>query len=519
MGEWIREYYEQLNTLWEKLDKKARMIIIISFVAVMIILVFLIFRGGSGGYQPLFNQLSSRDAGEIVDILDEEGISYRLTGDGSSVEVPADKIHNTRLMLAGEGLPTQGVVGFEIFDESQFGTTDYERRVNFYRALGGELSRSIRTMGPIEFARVQISPPEESIFSQEETKAEASVLLRLRTGYELSTSQVKAIRNLVASSVQKLSSDGVTVVDSAGNLLSKNIGEEDDWKSMSMNQFEIQRSFEQGLKNDLENMLSRVMGPNNFSIQIKALLNFDEREVETESFSPVVDDEGIVRSKQESREIYRDSVEGEEGVPGTTSNIPQYQESDENSEDVLYESSDITTNYEINRRIEREVYAPGELERLSVSVIVNNTVSDEVQEQLEDSIQAAVGYNSERGDQVTVSTMEFDRTVEEEIEAAMAASEDAQMRRNYLYAGLILFILILLIAGIVIMKKSVADTAEETGEEIDMVVDDETGKIYSGPDLSEEEKKRLELKEKLQEQIAEQPEEVAQLIKSWLMEE
>ncbi|MFW6238037.1 MAG: flagellar basal-body MS-ring/collar protein FliF, partial [Halanaerobiales bacterium] len=329
MGEWIQQYFEQLHSLWEDLDRKAKVIIAASLVCVLFALGFLIFGGRGGDYQPLFNQLESRDASEIVNILEEEGISHKLRNDGTTIEVPSEEVHETRLMLAGEGLPSRGIVGFEIFDESQFGTTDFERRVNFYRALGGELSRSIQNMGPVEYSRVQVSPPEESLFSQEEKAAEASVLLQLRPGYELNNSQVDAIRNLVASSVQDLRSEDVTVVDSAGNLLSSGLDEEEDSQTMSMNQFEIQNSFERGLREDLDTMLSRVLGPENFSVQVNARLNFDERQVESESYSPVVDDQGVVRSQQESDETYQGSATEESGEPGTESNIPQYQEEEE----------------------------------------------------------------------------------------------------------------------------------------------------------------------------------------------
>ncbi|MFW5999114.1 MAG: flagellar basal-body MS-ring/collar protein FliF [Halanaerobiaceae bacterium] len=520
MAEWIRQYFDQLYSLWDNLDRKAKVIIAASLVSVLFALGFLIFSGRGSEYQPLFNQLNSRDAGEIVDVLEEEEVPHQLSNDGSTIEVPSEDVHRTRLMVAGEGLPAQGVVGFEIFDESQFGTTDFERRVNFYRAIGGELSRSIQNMGPVEYSRVQISPPEESLFSQEEKAAEASVLLQLRSGYELEKSQVKAIRNLVASSVQDLRAKDVTVVDSGGNLLSAGLDEDEDEQFSSTNQFEVQRSFEQGLKEDLETMLSRVLGPENFSIQINARLNFDEREVETESYSPEEDDEGIARSRQEKTESYRDSDAEEGGAPGTESNIPQYQEDEEQElEDGEYTKSDITTNYEIDKKIEKQAYAPGELQRLSVSVIVSDSVSGDDREVLEDSVQAAVGYSEDRGDRISVTSMEFDDSLEQEIEAARSASEEAQMRKNYLYGGLIAFVALVLAGTILFLSRRSSGEEEERGREVDMVVEGEQAEETTGPALSEEEKKRMELKEKLQKQISEQPEEVAQLVKSWLMEE
>ncbi|MFW6287677.1 MAG: flagellar basal-body MS-ring/collar protein FliF, partial [bacterium] len=301
MFEWLDPYKKQFRELWEKLDTRARIIIGAVLVAIVFFMIFMVFMTGGTQYTTLFSNLTARDANSIVQRLEESNISYQLEDNGRTIQVGSDVVHNVRLEMAGEGLPSQGVVGFEIFDQSSFGTTDFERQVNFYRALGGELSRSIQGITAVEYARVQITAPKESIFVQEEQPAEASVLLKIIPGYSLNQSQVRAISNLVASSVQGLEDNNVTVVDTDGNLLTSNIDQENNSYSdqHTMRQFEIESEFANGLKQDLRTVLSRVLGPDNYTLQVKAKLNFDQREVESKEYSPVVGDEGIARSREE----------------------------------------------------------------------------------------------------------------------------------------------------------------------------------------------------------------------------
>lgn len=522
MGDWLREYIEQLKELMGNLNRRAKIIIGIGVVAVVLSLLFLIIWSGNIQYQSLFSQLDPKDADAIIKKLDEAGIPYKLTDGGRTILVPADKVHKTRLEMAGAGLPSQGIVGFEIFDQSKFGTTDFERRVNFYRALSGELSRSIQAMDAVDFAKVQITAPKDSLFIEEAKPAEASVLLKLKPGYRLKESQVRAITNLVASSVPELEPEKVTIVDTAGNLLTGSFASKSHYSTqLTFNQFEIQRKFEEALKSDLKALLTKVLGPDNFTVQVKAKLNFDQREVESKEYTPVVGDEGIVRSQQEQHEKYQGMEAGAQGVPGTTSNIPQYQMRREGSEGGSYESSDVITNYEINEKIERHVYAPGEVERLSVAVIVNDLLQPEALQKIKDVVHAAIGYDTERGDKVTVTSLAFDNTLQQEIARVEAAAREAERTRMYIYAGLIALISIILLLLFLVFRRSKRPAGEELvpGKAIDFMVGDEAEDELAATVLTEEDKKRQQLKEEIAEMISERPEEVAQLLKSWLMDE
>lgn len=524
MADWLKEYIGQLRELWAKLNKRTKIIIGMGIGLVFIAFIILILYGSGPQYQTLFSQLDPKDADSIMEKLDEQGISYQLAEGGSTIKVPASVVYKTRLNMAGEGLPTQGVVGFEIFDQSNFGTTDFERRVNYYRALGGELSRSIQAMDAVEYAKVQITAPRESLFVEEEQGAEASVLVKFIPEYQISQSQVKAMMNLVASAVKGLKTEDVTIVDTSGNLLSSDLKNDDENsfdQELTINQFELQRQLSDEIRRDLRAMLTRVLGPNNFTVQVKARMNFDQRQVESKTYSPVVDDEGIIRSRQERQENYQGNINGVGGVPGTTSNVPQYQELEGEEGAGSYSSSDIVTNYEINERHEHRIYSPGSIEYLSAAVIINNNLAEEDLEKIRGAVQAAIGYDHERGDTVTVTSLNFDNSLEEELASARSAEAAARRTKMLIYAGLIGFILLLLVISLFVFRRSTRTGEEGKGQHaLDYMVDDELeDEVATAAELTDEQKKRMKIREQLTELINDKPEEVTEMIKSWLVDE
>jgi len=512
MAEFLAKYKEEIQNTWQKLNKNIQILIIVLTVLMAGAFGYLIFRGASTNYQPLFTNLSTDDTAAIVERLDENNVDYQLGGNGNTVLVPESEIYRLRLDMAAAGLPDQGVVGFEIFDNSEFGTTEFERRVNYYRALGGELSRSIQSISGIEFSRVQITPPEESLFLEEEKSATASVMVKLEPGYNMSAERVNAVQNLVASGVQDLPLSEVTIVDTNGNLLSQPSGSDNNQWSDPQN-FAMQQEFESALKNDLNSLLTKVLGPNNFAVQVNANLNFDQRQAESKTYSPVIDESGIVRSEEINTESQENGVSG--GAPGTDANIPQYQ-GEGTGENSSYERENTITNYEINERIEQHVYAPGEVDRLSVSVIIDQETEEETINQIRNAVSAAIGYDEQRGDVLNISSMAFDDSLEQAAQEAMLAEEEAARRQMYIYGGLILLVLLLTSALIIYLyrKKPAADR----GSKIDLSVEEDEEEInLFEPDADQ--RKRAKVKNELENMIHSDPENAAKLIRSWLIDE
>lgn len=522
MVEQLREYFTQLRDLIAQLDIKAKIVIGVITGIVLVSLLLLIIRGADSNYQPLFQQLSADDAGEIVEELEARSVSYQLADNGKTILVPTENLHSMRLEMAAQGLPNQGLVGFEIFDETQFGTTNFERRVNLYRAMGGELSRSIQAMEGIELARVQITAPQESLFIDEETPAKASVMLQLESGFRLTQNQARAISNLVASSVPDLQPDKVTIVDTAGNLLTPNSSEGNQMaRELTSSQRELEKEYEEELQRRLRTMLTRILGPDNFTVQVASRMNFDQRERESVTYLPVVGESGLPRSTQELSEVYYGGGAPEGGVPGTGTNVPGYMGTDE-EDNSYYERTDGVTNYEMNEVIEREVFAPGTIENLSVSVMVNENLPEEELPLLEEAIQAAVNFDADRGDTINVASMAFDSGLEEEMAQLREQQLEAENRQRLIYAGLIIGVLIIgFIMVLIIRRRSRKESlAAGQGTRVDMTVSDEDEDVeLPGHELTEEEKKVRKMKSELDDMVGDQPEQVAELLKSWLLED
>ena len=507
------ELKNQLLQLWDNFNKRAKIIIIVSTIIAFLGLLILVNWASRPDYTVLFNNLSSEDAGSIVNRLKEQQINYKIENDGSAILVPRSKVHQLRLDLASNGLPSGGVTGFEIFDQTQIGSTNFEQKVNYYRALSGELTRTIRQMKNVSYAKVQVTPSKDSIYKDEAKPAKASVMLQLEQYQQLSAPQVRSIANLVASSVETLNPENVTIVDTAGNLLSAQLegeSEEDDFS----NQLKMKNKLESTMEKDLNVMLTKVLGLNNFVVKVNADLNFNKRNVTSKEYEPVVGDEGVVRSRQTKEESQEGTTTTPEGVPGTTSNIPQYQENSQQQQESQNEEEIV--NYEINQKVEEFVKSQGNVERLSVSVMVNEDLDNQQQEQIRQAISTAVGYNQSRGDEISVIGMPFDNSMEESTAQAQAELAAQRRQRTYLIVAGIIAVLALLFY----LYRRSQSTSEEAAKEMDYTVDDTTeGEEAATSELSEEEQAKRELRQELQKLAQEQPEEIAELVRSWMSEE
>jgi len=491
-----------------------RVVIAGGCVALVAAVALVLFVGGNGrGYVPLYTGLEPADAGEIVEALEEEGVDYRLPSEGT-VLVPAAEVHRVRLQLASSGLPRGGVVGFEIMDSPRIGSTDFERRVNYLRALQGELSRTISELTEVERARVHIVVPEESVFVSERRPATAAVLVKLRPMAELDPGQVRGIVHMTAHSVEGLSPDNVTVVDVHGRILSSGAGNGSEPVDAAIAQLDARRDFEKRIEESLTGLLSRVFGPGNVVTRVSAELNFDTRIVDKNLFQPVGSDEGLVRSVQELEEVFHGEGGTAGGVPGVDSNVPGYQAlQDTTSSD--YERREVTRNIELNELTEHVTIAPGTVDRLSVAVLINRErLTPKERSAVEDVVASAIGLDPERSDQFTVTAVKFDTTMVEEIRTAMeadAAAESAARRRSlYTYAGAAVAAVVLLVVG--------AGRLRAAGERM-RIARQHRAAYEDEQELSQEDRRRRKLRKDIEDLTRERPETVAVLMRTWLAEE
>lgn len=513
MNETINQQKEKIISFWSKLSRRQRVFFCGGLAVIIVIAVFLILSAGKPKYVPLYTELDPQDAAAITEHLKEKKVLYKLENEGTTIFVPEAQKYELRLSLANEGLPKGGSVGFESFDQARFGETESERRVRYLVALQGELERTICKLDVIEDVRVHIVIPEPSLFLDKEKDATAAVLVKLKPGHNLEEEQVYGIMHLVASGVEGLKSDKVTVVDTKGNILSGGLetgtGAAQATR-LTTSQMQLERDFERNLEKSLQLMLEQIVGHGKTVVRASAALDFDRVEIHKETFG-----DRKVRSQQSEEENSSSRGLQPEEAAGTEANIPEYGEVEGGDTTSESEVTRKTTNYELDKEDEVRVVAPGAVKQLSLSVVLDGEMDPLRQQEIADLVSSAAGLQPERGDQLTVTSMPFDRSWAKNQEEEMAAEQ----RRKWILYGLagVLFLGGLVIAILLIKrqreKKSTVDYL--AGPRLTV----EEALQAQEPELSEEEKERAQIIEQIQRQVREHPEQAAQLLKAWLSEE
>lgn len=409
-----------MNDLWGLVNRlgMAR-VAAMAVVAVLIMgfFVFLILRATSAPMAPLYSGLGLEDSAAIVAELRSANIPYELRGDGDTILVPRDRITALRMELAGDGLPTRGQVGYEIFDtQSTLGATSFVQNINQVRALEGELARTIASLARIRTARVHLVLPERELFSRERQEPSASIMLAIRG--ELSAGEIRAIQHLVASAITGMGPNAVSIVDDSGRLLASGAGS-DDVSALAGQIEERTLGVESRLRTRLEEMLANVVGPGRARVQVAAELDLDRATRTAEIYDP---DGQVVRSTQLRELASNANGPGNDGSVTVANALPGAEENAGMSGGMSEESatSEETVNYEISRTTETRTTEAGGIRRLSVAVVVDGVYtqdangnatyqarSEEEIEQIATLVRSAVGFDAGRGDLVEVVNMQF----------------------------------------------------------------------------------------------------------------
>lgn len=372
-------------------------------------------------YAVLYSDLSQPDSAAVVQRLKEQKVKYEIRGDGSTIAVsPASQVHELRLTLASDGIPRGGTVGFELFDATNLGTTTFVEKLKFQRALQGELERTISSIDGVMGARVHVVQPEKTVFAKTGNQPTASVLLRLRPGTELDEKQIKGISNLVAGSVEGLTLENVNIVDIYGNLLTAKSSDQEF--GVEATRLQYQSQVEQGYVQRIEQMLTKVVGPGKVVARVTADIDFSQNDREEESYDP---SGTVIRSERSIEEGTTEAARGG-GIPGVVSNLdesPNLLGAPDTAKDKAGRAEQVK-NYEVSRAVIRSSSPRGKLTRLSVAVMVDGTyeaapgaaadapkvfapLPGDKLEQIEQVVRSAVGFNSDRGDTLTVENVPF----------------------------------------------------------------------------------------------------------------
>ncbi|EMX9178611.1 flagellar M-ring protein FliF [Citrobacter sedlakii] len=419
--------------------------LIVAGSAAVAIIVAMVLWAKSPDYRTLFSNLSDQDGGAIVTQLTQMNIPYRFTEGSGAIEVPADKVHELRLRLAQQGLPKGGAVGFELLDQEKFGISQFSEQVNYQRALEGELARTIETLGPVKRARVHLAMPKPSLFVREQKSPSASVTVNLEPGRALDEGQISAVVHLVSSAVAGLPPGNVTLVDQGGHLLTQS---NTSGRDLNDAQLKYASDVEGRIQRRIESILSPIVGNGNVHAQVTAQLDFANKEQTEEQYRPNGDaSQAVLRSRQvnESEQI-GSGLPG--GVPGALSNQPApanaapittppaNQQNAQNGQNTQQTTTNTnagprstqrneTSNYEVDRTIRHTKMNVGDIQRLSVAVVVNyKTLPDgkplpltaEQMKQLEDLTREAMGFSDKRGDTLNVVNSPFTATDDDSAE-------------------------------------------------------------------------------------------------------
>jgi flagellar M-ring protein FliF len=526
MPEGIRRLIEPFLALS---PAKQMLIAAVAFLSAVAFAI-LIFVANRTDYKPLFTNLTSEDAGEIVKKLKDAKTPYQITADGKGILVPSDKVYELRLTLASEGIPQGGGVGFEIFDRKNFGMTEFVQKLNYQRALQGELSRTIAQLTGVEQARVHLVIPEKSLFKDNEKPATASIVLKMKSNRALKDSEVQGVVHLVSASIEGMDPEHVTILDSRGKILSKG-GSSDPTARMTLAMQETSRTYEKNLEERIQSLLDRIVGGGKSVARVTASFDFKQVERVEEKFDP----ESIaVRSEQRTEEK-GSSTTSSAGVPGVQSNIGRTTAGGGGATSGGGSKNDETLNYEVSRSSAKIIEPVGALSKISVAVLVDGKYEapaavkegqvakakysprspDELQK-IETLVKSAVGFNPERGDQLSVQNIPFQDTED------AGSSEVAKWWTNPFFLSLaknlmigigflvlIMFVIRPLLASLRLVRRPTLESFEAIGSDGEQLTTAERALLNS----------QLADQQSLIEQAKKDPYQVAQILQNWVAED
>lgn len=461
---------ERIEGLWGGLERKHKLLGAGLAGLFVLMAALTLTMSGKSTYAVAYSGLSPDDAAAIVARLSEQAIPYEVGAGESVIKVPADRVHEVRLDMAGAGLPAGGAVGFELFDSTNLGMTDFTQQLNYRRALEGELARTIASLDAVEQARVHIVIPQPTIYSELEKPPTASVLLKLKGVQRLSEANILGIAHLVSTGVEGLLPENITIVDTKGNVLNDGLSSSDG--RASDEHFRAQQDYEQALADKVQAMLETVLGPQRAVVSVNADLDWSQTETSVESFLPAAEGTPPVRSARELRESSGDAGDSAVGAPGLDSNVadvPSYTGADQASatataQDSGYERSDLTYNYELSKTVSHTTETPGRVRKLSVSVLLDELSDDQQLERIRQSVIAAAGIDLDRGDIVSVETVAFDRSFFEEQQAEMSkvAKQEQYIGLGRWAAIAVAGLVIVLLARGVVMRAVTPNSGQQT---------------------------------------------------------
>ncbi|HQZ95552.1 MAG TPA: flagellar basal-body MS-ring/collar protein FliF [Pyrinomonadaceae bacterium] len=474
----------QFKEIWSRMSASGRVATVAAVVGTLGLIGALFYYGSQPNYGVLFTKLTPEDAQKISEKLKVANVPYTLTDSGTVISVPEEKIQELRIKMASEGAITGGHVGFDLFDKTSFGATDFAQQINYRRAIEGELAKTLEAMDEVESARVHVTPKKESVFTEKEDGAKASVVVRIRQNKELSSERSNAIVSLVASSIEGLEPTGVSVMDTSGRLLvaagKHRPGGMSDTGAFTA-QLESKRKFEAESATRLIALIEPVVGYNRVRADVSADIDFSQTEQSEEKFDPKSQ---VVRSQQVGQEIRNNPAQQVNAPVGARSNNPQTMPTPvipvtATAAATADQRNTSTVNYEIDKTIKKTIGGGGRVNKLNVSVVVDHKsvegvevarTADEIK-QIQDLVAAAVGIDAARGDTVVVQTMPFSKPQIEPATSTSFLDKNKALIPTVIKYGTLVLIAILLLIFVIRPARKALKAASVAAEETKLLAE------------------------------------------------
>lgn len=534
MKQTLTRSFTRLRTTFTAFTPGQKVVAVVGTAAVLVAAVMVFRWIATPNYAPLYSNLAAEDASAIVDELNSQGVPYELTNNGATVMVPRDQVYDTRIALSGQGLPTSSSGdGYGILDDQGISTSEFQEQTDFKRAMEGELSSTIEAIDGVNTAVVQLALPAKEVFAEEQNPAKASVLVDTAAGSSFGAEQVQAVVHLVASSVDGLDPENVTVADAQGRVLSSSEGGALGASTRDQQVAEFERT----KAAQIQAMLDRVLGPGNSTVQVTADLDFDK--AVTESTTYQADPDLPPLSEASSTEQYDGPASGATGDVGVVGPDGQMDPAAGGGDaDSSYVKESSTQDNPVGSVVERRENAPGAVNMLGIGVVIDtNALQGRSTTDIADLIAAGNLIDRKRGDTVEVTPIIFDRTADEaaaaELAAAAKAAQDARMWQMIRYGGIALAVLAVLLLAWARGQKRAKQREEATTYIVEQLKTDaaeraalaaaaaETQAVQS-PALAALERaeaaNQAELRNELASMVEKQPEDVAALLRGWLVD-
>ena len=500
-----------VKKLWNGLDGNQKLGMLALIVVTIVAATFFLSKAMEPDWVVLYSDLNEVNATSIVGGLKKNGYRYKVSEDHKSILVPSNVRDEMRVFVAENDLIKNGDTGFELLDDMQLGSTDFKNRLTKQRIFQGELTRSIEKIQGVRYARVQLAEPERSIFEDNDEKPTASVVLVLEPGYKIKSSQVKAIKNLVAYAVPRMTPEQVFITDQNGNSLS----DETSKNSTDMESFKT--NLEKDTAKKVSEVLEKIVGKGNVSVQVNADIDFNSAKSTIESYIPVNDKgQGVVTSSQTEVETYENP-----------NNVPN--PSGVNQRNLNYSKQKTAVNYSVSKEVKQVVYAPGTVKRLSIAVAVNKILTEAEKEELKNLVLSASGVDFSRGDVISVSGLQFEgATIDKQAQENFAKEYQKEQMFYFLTSSVIPLIIVLVLGcfALYILKNFVSKMPSSRRQE--RVIQEDIAEKNEDESEQEEDLPKIEISKKeirsqkdqsineLNEAVMASPEDAAKLLTSFI---